>query len=262
LGKSFRELEFRKRHGLNVISIWRADQVITSGSGDMRLQLGDAFLVSGAAHRIRQLTRDPDFVVLGDGGVRSEDVRRAPLALLLLVLAILPPLLGWLPLAISALGAALLMVMTKCLSVDAARRSIDFTILFLVIGTIPLGTALEQSGVAAKLASALLVLKGTFGEPGRMVSLFLLSAVLSTTSNNGAAAVILAPVAASAAGPDVAKAFLAVAYGASCAFALPFTHQCNLMVMGPGGYRTRDFVRVGSLLSLLVALVAVVMLSI
>jgi di/tricarboxylate transporter len=94
--------------------------------------------------------------------------------------------------------------------------------------------------------------------------LFVVSALLSTTSNNAAAAVILSPVAYAAAessGVDVGMAFLAVAYGASCAFVLPFAHQCNLMIMGPGGYQTKDFVKVGIGLSIVMAVTAVVFLS-
>jgi di/tricarboxylate transporter len=94
--------------------------------------------------------------------------------------------------------------------------------------------------------------------------LFAISALLSTTSNNAAAAVILAPVAYTAAassGVDVGMTFLAVAYGASCAFILPFAHQCNLMVMGPGGYKTMDFVKVGTGLSIVMALTAVILLA-
>ena len=94
--------------------------------------------------------------------------------------------------------------------------------------------------------------------------LFAVSALLSTTSNNAAAAVILAPVAYAAAessGVDVSKAFLAVAYGASCAFVLPFAHQCNLMVMGPGGYQTKDFARLGIGLSIVMAVTAIIFLA-
>ncbi|MHC4551034.1 MAG: SLC13 family permease [Planctomycetota bacterium] len=264
LGKTFTELQFRSRYGLNVISLWRGDKAITAGTREIPLQLGDAFLVSGAPAKVRELARDPDYVVLGDGAAAAEDVRRAPLAILLLLLAILPPLLGWMPLPISALAGALLMVFTGCLSVGGARRSVDFTILFLIIGTIPLGIALDQSGVAAKVARSILVFQTQLGDAGLLGALFLISAALSTTSNNGAAAVILAPVAAEvarAAGLDLGRAFLAVAYGASCAFVLPFAHQCNLMVMGPAGYATRDFVRVGVVLSVLMTVSAVVLLA-
>ena len=145
-----------------------------------------------------------------------------------------------------------------------AQGSLDFTVLFLLIGTIPLGIALDRTGVAAGAAQAILAVHGGLGEAGLLGSLFLLSAILSTTSNNGAAAVILAPVAAEAAAAahcDLGRAFLAVAFGASCAFMLPFAHQCNLMVTGPAGYSTRDFARVGGLLSLIVAFVAVALLA-
>jgi di/tricarboxylate transporter len=263
-GRTVKDLQFRKRHGLNVVAVWRGDRVISAGITDLPLQLGDAFLVSGRPGRIRDLAQDPDFLLLGDASPGSEDVRRAPLAILILLVAILPPLLGWLPLAVSALAAALLMVLTRCVTLEQAHRSVDFTVLFLLIGTIPLGIALDRSGVAAGAAQAILAVHGGLGEAGLLGSLFVLSAILSTTSNNGAAAVILAPVAAeaaSAAGGDLGRAFLAVAFGASCTFVLPFAHQCNLMVTGPAGYSTRDFARVGGILSLIVTLTAVALLG-
>ena len=263
VGKTLKELQFRNRFGLSVVSVWRADQAITVGTGDLGLEMGDAFLVSGSAADIRLLARDADFVVLGNGSVRDEDVRRAPVAIGVLLLAILPPLLGYLPLAISALAGAMLMIFTGCLSLEGMRRAVDFTILLLVIGTIPLGIALEQSGVAAMLAEGILVFQAELGEAGILASLFVLSALLSTTSNNGAAAVILAPVAAQASagsGTEVTTCFLAVAYGASCTFILPFAHQCNLMVMGPAGYSTRDFTRVGVVMSVLMGVTAVTLL--
>ncbi len=264
LGQTFKDLEFRKKWHLNVLSVWRRDEAMT-GVADLPLQLGDAFLVSGSPARIQELAKDPDFVVLGDGSVQGEDVSRAPLAIGLLVLAILPPLFDLMPLAMSAMAAALLMVFTRCVTIENARRSVDFTILFLIIGTIPLGNALEQSGVAAKMAGSLLELQDYGGAPALLAGLFLLSAVLSTTSNNGAAAVILAPVAYSVAqgsNMEPAQTFLAVAYGTSCAFVLPFAHQCNLLVMGPAGYSTRDFMRVGALMSLIIAIATVALLSI
>ncbi len=264
IGKTLLELDFRKKHGLTVISLWRGEAVITAGLGEVRLQLGDAVLVSGTLAQVRALAHEPDFLVLGDGGGEEEDAGRAPLALLLLALALLPPLLGWMPLALSGMGAALLMMMTGVLSRRGALQSVDYTILFLVIGTIPLGIALDRSGLAGEVADTLRGIYQHGGSPGLLASLFLLSALLSTTTNNAAAAVILAPVAAQVAGADtveISRAYLAVAMGASCTFILPFAHACNLMVMGPAGYATRDFVRVGSLLTLIMSIVAVAVLT-
>jgi len=263
-GKTLEELAFREKHGLNVVAVWRASEVVNTGTAQLRLRIGDGLLLAGLSRKLRELAHDPNYVVLGNGRTRAENLGRAPLAMVLLLVAILPPLFGWLPLAISALASALLMIFTRCVSLGGARRSFDVTILSLLIGTIPLGIALDQTGVAAKIADGILQLRGLVGDHGLLGCLFLISALLSTTSNNGAAAVILAPVAARAADGasfGVSQAFLAVAYGASCAFVLPFAHQCNLMVMSAGGYSTRDFVRVGIPLSILMAITTIALLG-
>ncbi len=263
IGRTLLELDFRRKYGLHAISLWHGGAIETAAFAERPLALGDALLVSGPLAKIRELSEDVDFLVLGHGDAVEEDVSRAPLAVGLLLLALLPPLFGWMPLALSALGAAVLMVVSGCLSVDGARRSVDFTILFLVIGTIPLGIALDASGLAGNAAELLRGVHDTAGTAGLVACLFLASALLSTTSNNAAAAVILAPVAfeaAAATGYDVSRAFLAVAIGTSCAFMLPFAHACNLMVISPAGYRTRDFVVVGGILTVLMSATAVVML--
>jgi len=250
-GKTLEELAFRDKHGLNVVAVWRANEVVNAGTAQLRLKIGDAFLLAGPADRLRELGHDRDYVVIGNGADHFEDVRRAPLAVFFLLVAIVPPLLGWLPLAISALAAALLMIFTRCCTADGARRSFDVTILALLVGTIPLGIALDKTGVAAIAAEGILNLKPLVGDHGLLACLFIASALLSTTSNNGAAAVDF----------GVAQAFLAVAYGASCAFVLPFAHQCNLMVMSSGGYTTRDFVRVGVPMSILMAITTIALLG-
>jgi di/tricarboxylate transporter len=264
IGRSLAETGFRGRFGISVLAIWRRGELIEKEIAEMPLELGDALLVYGPIRSVRKLEENRDLVLL-DRQRSEEDVRRAPLALLILALALLPPVMGWFPLAVSALAAALLMVGTGCVSLRGAQKAVDFRILFLIIGTVPLGDALFQTGVAGKLAATLFPAGTGLGQFYVFGVLFLVSAVLSTTSNNAAAAVILAPVAYAAAqssGVDVGEAFLAVAYGASCAFVLPFAHQCNLMIMGPGGYGTKDFVKVGIGLSVVMAVTAVVFLAI
>lgn len=264
LNQTLNEINFRRIYGLSVRAIWRRDRLIEHNIGTTPLHIGDTLLLQGSPKNIRKLERDKNFVLL-DRQHSEEDVRRAPIALLLLGLALLPPVLGWFPLAVSALASALLMVATGCVSLRGAQKAIDLRILFLIIGTIPLGDALFQTGVAGKLAATLFPADSGVGSFYVFGVLFIISALLSTTSNNAAAAVILSPVAYAAAqssGVDVGMAFLAVAYGASCAFVLPFAHQCNLMIMGPGGYQTKDFVKVGAGLSIVMTVTAIVLLSI
>jgi di/tricarboxylate transporter len=257
------DLSFRGMFGLTVFAIWRRGKLIEKDIGVTPLKLGDALLVYGPIRNIRKIEESDDLVLL-DRKRTEEDVRRAPIALVILAVALLPPVFGWYPLAVSGLASALLMVATGCVSFRGAKKAVDFRILFLIIGTVPLGDALFQTGVAGKLAATLFPADMGLGQFYVYGVLFAVSALLSTTSNNAAAAVILAPVAFAAAessGVDVGKAFLAVAYGASCTFILPFAHQCNLMIMGPGGYKTKDFVKVGAGLSIVMAATAVILLS-
>lgn len=263
LDRTLIDINFRNIFGVSVFAIFRRGELIEKNVEAIPLKLGDTLLVYGTTRDIRQLEESDDLYFL-DRQQSEEDVRRAPVAILLLAVAILPPVLGWLPLAVSALASALLMIATGCVTLRNAQQAIDLRILFLIIGTIPLGDALFQTGVAGQLAATLFPANGSMGALYVFGVLFAVSALLSTTSNNAAAAVILAPVAYAASqssGVDVNHAFLAVAYGASCAFILPFAHQCNLMIMGPGGYQTKDFAKVGAGLSIVMATTAITFLT-
>jgi di/tricarboxylate transporter len=264
LGRTFKELDFQQRWGLNVISVWQRGQSVTTKTGDIPLKLGDSFMVSGRPAKVRELARQPDYAVLTDDS-RVEDVRRAPLAVGIMLLAVLPAVLGWMPLPLSAIGAAMLMIGTRCVTVRNAHRAIDWRVLLMIIGTIPLGLALDRTGVAARAAEGILELEPYGGRPLIFLCLFLASSVIAVLVNNGAAAVVLAPVAALAAkalNVPVNTTFLAVAIGASCAFTLPFGNQCCLMVMGPGGYSPKDYLRAGTGISILMTATTVILLTV
>ena len=226
------------------------------------LEVGDALLVSGSQKGMRDLIRDPDFTVLTDQSI-VEDVSRAPLAILLLLVAVLPPIFDFVPIPISALASALLMVLTGCLSLPGLQRAIDWKVLALIAGTIPLGLALHQRGVADAVGGGIVALSPALGRPGVLAALFLLAAFVANLSTNAAAAVIVSPVAlsaANAAGIPAWGAFMAVAYGCSAAFLLPVV-QWNLLVMSPGGYQTRDFLRVGAGQTVVLAVTAIALLA-
>ena len=155
------------------------------------------------------------------------------------------------------------MVVTGCISREGLRRAVDWKVLALIIGTIPLGLALEQQEVAARVADGLVAAASPWGPAALVAALFVLTAAVAMLSTNAAAAVIVAPIATQAAVLDLLSprtALLAVAYGCSCAFMLPFA-QWNLLVMAPGGYRAGDYLRVGVGMSLVMALTVIVLLS-
>ncbi|MEM7246069.1 MAG: SLC13 family permease [Acidobacteriota bacterium] len=256
-GQSVRQLDFRARNGLTVLALWRNGEIVREAFADTPLEVGDALLVSGPAEKLQGLAGDPDYMVLSDSPPR-EDLSRAPRAVACLALAVLPPVLWGTPLAFSALAASLLMIGTGCLSLAQAYRAIDWTVLFLLIGTIPLGLALEQHGVAKTVAEGLLEMTGPLGPMALMASLFVLAAGAAITMSNAAAASLIAPialVAARQANLPEGPVLLAVAHGCSCAYVLPY-HQWNLIVMGPGDYQPNDFLRVGIPHSIVVTVAA------
>jgi len=258
IGHSLRELEFRKQHHLGVISLWRHGHAARREGGAVPLEEGDVFLVSGQATAVDSLSRDPDFTVLTDQSL-VEDIGRAPLAMGLLLVALVPPIVGWLPISISAMAAALLMVVTGCISTSGLRRAIDWQVLALVVGTVPLGVALQEQGVAAAVGRGIVDSVESLGMPAVVAALYLIASLAAMLSTNAAAAVIVTPVAAEAAlagGLDVRVALLAVGFGCSSNFMLPFS-QCNLLVMSPGGYRATDYLRVGPGLMLVSAVTVV-----
>ncbi|MFQ5749980.1 MAG: SLC13 family permease, partial [Planctomycetota bacterium] len=190
VGRTLKQLDFRRTHGLSVLSFWRRGAPVLEHFPERALEFGDAMLVSGPAEKIRGLDGHPDYVVLWDQ-LREKDVSRAPLAILLLLLAVIPPVLGLAPLAVSALAAAMLMRATRCVSAAGMRRAIDWRVLFLIIGTIPLGTALASRGVAAAAADHLLAMVSGLGPPAVLTALFFLAAAVALTTTNSAAALIL-----------------------------------------------------------------------
>lgn len=263
IGRTLQEVEFRSRYGMNVLSLWRSGGPVQQDYARLPLEAGDAMLLAGPSAHLRRFRGSEDLVLLSEPE-DGRDFSKAPLALLCLAVALVPPLFGWAPLAMSALAGALMMILTGCLPADQAGRFVEWRVLALIVGTIPLGAALEAHGVAELVASSMVGASASLGAPAVLAGLFLLAALISVTSSNAAAAVILSPVAVRAAEPlglTPTAALLTVAYGCSCAFIVPFAHQCNLMVAKPGGYSTRDFVVVGSGMSIVVAVVAVAMSS-
>lgn len=259
VGRTARDMKFRERFGLNMVAINRRQSVLSEQPQDESLEVGDAFVVSGPVDKIHRLGGHPDFTLLTDI-TQAEDATQAPLAILLLVGALVPPIALGVPLAVSAMGAALVMFVTGCVSRRAVRRAVDWNVIFLIVGTLPLGMALDRHHVAGEAAGWIVAAGDAMGDVGVLSLLFLLAAGLAVLTSNAAAAVIAAPVAAKAAldyGLDVRDALLVMGYGCSCAFLLPFA-QCNILVMAPGGYATKDFIRVGAVMSVVMAVVTIV----
>ena len=257
-GKTLRELDFRKNHGLVVRAIWRKGRAYRTHIHRIRLEFGDALLLVGPRENVETLADDPDFILL-TRAVYKETARNAPwmagLSAALMLAVVLSVLVGWLPIAIAAVTGAALMVAFRCLSMEKAYRAIEWKSVFLIAGMIPLGTAMQSTGAANWLAGGVTALASPLGIWGLMIALYLLTMLATTIVPTTALVLIMAPIAIEASDGmnlDPKLLVMAVAMAASASFTSPISHPANVLVMGPGGYRFIDYVRLGTVLAVAV----------
>ncbi|MBT8044377.1 MAG: anion permease, partial [Verrucomicrobiae bacterium] len=258
VGKSVKELNFRRRYGLQILAIWRRGKAVTEYLWKTKLEFGDALLLSGPRERIEELTVDPDFIVLNrtvGGMVGVQSKLKAIIASCIMLTVVLLVLFGVLPIAVAAIAGVVVMVATRCLSMDEAYRSIEWQSVFLIACMIPLGTAMQQSGAAQWIAEGVAAMARPFGAWGIIIGLYLVTALATTIVPTTALVLIMAPIAIDAAGrygvpPQMI--IMAVAMAASASFTSPISHPANVLVMGPGGYRFIDYVKMGIFLALIV----------
>jgi di/tricarboxylate transporter len=155
------------------------------------------------------------------------------------------------------------MVLTGCLRIDEAHRAVEWNVVFVVAGTLPLGVAMEKSGATQWIADTALAPVAGLGVLPLLIVILAVTAMMNLAISNYATAALLAPIAFSVGasqGIDPRTLVLAVAVASSVGFATPIAHQSNLLVMGPGDYRSKDYVRVGLPLTLVALVVAVAVL--
>ncbi len=266
-GKTLRQLHFRAKYGLQVIAVWRKGRAYRSELRDMELSFGDALLLLGKKENLKMLGRESDFLVVGDE-LKDTSVRKpkkAPMASLILVCILFPVLMGWLPIAIAALTGATLMVLTNCLNMEEAYKAIDWRSIFLIAGMLPLGTAMQNSGAAGLLAESVVVFGDLVGPWGVIIALYLITALATSIIPTAALVVLMAPIAVTSSvsmGISPYAALMAIAIAASASFTSPISHPANVLVMGPGGYRFMDYVKLGIPLTLVVMVLGLAMLAV
>jgi di/tricarboxylate transporter len=264
VGETLADIRFREKYDLTVLAILREGQPYRTGLNELPLQFGDTLLVQGPRQNFAALQRELDWVVIGDVGEdRVLRTHKAPVAVGIVLLMLVPVVAGWLPIAAAALLAGVLMVLTGCLTMDEAYQSIEWKAVFLVAGTLPLGIAMQTTGTAEFLAGLMIDAVGGFGPLALLAGFYILTNLLTQFMSNAASTVVIAPIAIGAAqqiGSDPYGLLMAVAVGASAGFLTPVAHQSNVLVMGPGGYHFSDYFKSGlplDLLTLAVVLVVV-----
>ncbi len=252
VGRTLREVHFHDTHGLNVLAIWRRGEPVVKRVDHVVLKFGDLLLIEGAENKILHLADKHDFLLLGGINQDSYLPTKGPVALLIMLGVILLASSGIFPIMQAAAVGAVLMVLTRCISLSNAYESINWPVIMLIAGTLPLGMAMEVSGASEILAELMTSLAGPWAT---LSVLFLITMLLTCVMSNAATAVLLAPVAFDLSvhfGVNPQPLFMAVALASSTCFMTPVSHQSNALVVGPGGYRFIDFLKVGTPLNLLV----------
>jgi di/tricarboxylate transporter len=266
IGESLRSAHFREKYGMSVLAIWRADEEIIAGLADVPLAFGDALLLQGTRDKLAVISDDPDLILLmskEETAITVPNKGRAALMIFVatLVLAvILPDLTGAV-----MLGGALAMMLTGILTTQQAYASISWKTVFLVAGMLPMGIALTKTNAAALLANGVVAAFGGFGALGLLAGLFIVTVFLVQAVSGAVVAAVIAPVAinvAQQAHLNPRSLAMGVALATSMAFITPLGHAVNVLVMSPGGYNFRDFVKIGLPLTIILFIVVMIFLPI
>ena len=260
VGRTMRELSFRKKYAVEPLLFFSRDEEISGDFSDRKIRSGDTLVVHGLWDNLDRLKGDRDFVVVTpiEGSLKVRG--KTPIALLCFAGAI-GLTMARLPISISLFSGAVAMMVTGVIRIDEAYRAVEWKVVFLIAGLIPLGIAMQKTGTASFLATR--VMGVVQGQHPLMILLAvaLMSTVFSLFMSNVASTVVLAPLVISIArmaALDPRPLVLLVAVCAANSFLLP-THQVNAMLMTPGGYRNRDYFRAGGGMTLLFVTVVVLL---
>lgn len=254
IGSTLGMLDPGWQHNTTVLGIHRRGQVWRDELRNVRLQVGDILLILIPESEMAALRKDTNVIVLSERQPEKPGGWRAPFALATMALVIGISALGWAPIAITSLAGAVAMTIAGCLDADDVYDVIDWRIIILMAGLLPLGVAMSETGAAQFLVENTVGLVAASGPLVVLAVLYLMALLLTEFMSNAAAAVLLTPIGMSTANMlqvDPTPFLIAVTFAASTSFATPVGYQTNTMVYGAGGYRFSDFVKVGLPLNLI-----------
>jgi di/tricarboxylate transporter len=265
VGRAVASLGLNRLYGVKIMAIQRHGLQHRYHLRGMRLKGGDVLLLQ-ADRRGLEALRETGAVMIVEGVDRLlVQSGRAPLALGVLLGVVLVATLKLMPLPIAALTGVGVLLGTRCLRTREAIAALDAPVLLLIVGSIPLGLALERSGLASAIVTRGVTAFGDAGPVAVLSVFYMITSVFSSFLSNNATALLMAPIAigvAGALGVEARPFLIAIAFGASASFATPVGYQTNLIVLGPGGYTFGDYIRFGLPLNLFLWAAATVLIPI
>lgn len=254
IGRQLKVLERRLYNEVSVLGIQRRGQVLRDRLDETVLQSGDILLTLLPESQMTILRQNKNFIVLSERDEPAKHSWRKPFSLLIMAAVVAMPAFGIMPIVFSALAGAVAMVVTGCLEIDDMYESIDWRIIILMAGLLPLGVAMNSTGAADFIVDHTIGYAGDMGPHVVLAVMYLLALILGELMSNSAAAVLLAPIGISTAqimNADPTPFLIAITFSASTSFLTPIGYQTNTMVYSAGGYRFSDFIKVGLPLNLI-----------
>ncbi len=263
IDRTARSLRLRYRYGVNLIAVSRQGEMLRQRLNNIRLKAGDILLLQGRDETLNEIIPALGCLPLAERPIKIGYPKRLALALSIFFSAIALATLGFITFPVALIGGAVLMVILDLISLEEIYKSIDWSVIVLLGAMIPVSTAFETTGGAQMISQAFIYFAPYLPDWGVLAGLLIATMILSDIVNNAAAAVLMAPI-----GIQVAQGMnysadpflMAVAIGASCAFLTPIGHQSNTLILGPGGYKFKDYWPMGLPLEILIVIAGVPML--
>jgi di/tricarboxylate transporter len=249
IGQTLKDLRFRNKFGMTSVALWREGSSYRTDVGVTALAVGDALLMVGPASKIKNLAQERDFIVLQSSHIhRPPRPEKAGVSLLITGIVFLLAVLEIIPLPLVMLGGGAAMVLSGCINMDEAYRAVEWRVVFLIAGMLPISAAMVHTGLATRLGDALISNILPLGPLALIGGVFLLTVVITQLIGGQVSALIIGPIALTTAievGIHPQAMAVAVAIGCSTAFLTPIAHPVNVLMMGPGAYTFSDFFKVG-----------------
>jgi di/tricarboxylate transporter len=262
IGRTLGQIDFKRRFGAVVISLWRKDGWLDKEMSKVRLNSNDVLVLEGDRESLARVADDPAFLMMIPFHGQLRPRRKAWIAGTIMLLTILLAAFNVLSIEMAAIAGAVAVVLAGCLSIRRAYDSIDSRIFVFIAGAIPLGLAMEKTGTATLLANSMQQAVANWPERVVLFALFAVVAVVTQFMSDSATTALFAPVAvalAQALGRPPEAYVVTVAMASVVAFLTPIGHHGNLLIYGPGRYKFGDFVRVGTPLTIIAGLVVVLL---
>ncbi|WP_421877257.1 SLC13 family permease [Marinoscillum sp.] len=269
-GKSLREMDFRRRYRAVPLAILHHEKVVHDDLHKVELKAGDIILTEIKTHRLNNIKRQEmsqksPFIVLSEQGVIDFNRKKFLTVLSVIAGVVLISSLNLMSIPIATLLGAVVLVLSKTISMREVHESIEWKIIFLLAGALSLGIAMNSSGLAAIIADGLLANLGTYGPVVILSGLYLMTSLLTEVMSNNASAALLSPIAITTATEMQLSPYpfmIAVMVAASASFMTPIGYQTNTMVYSAGQYKFGDFFKIGVGLNLLFWILATLLIPV